>query len=322
MYFTQTLDRHEKLNTRKEKSQLALNTVIKEISNSSIISNFPVLVFCSGSLARQEVGANSDLDLLVISESDPTIAEAHVQESFKKELVEINAKLKFPPFSNDGEYLAFHTINDLKNKTGSKKDDVENLFTVRMLFLLEGKPLHDKQRYDRFLKEIIFHYYRDKKDDEIFYPIFLLNDILRYWRTLCLNYEERRHDTSRPWRKKNVNLKFSRMLTVFSTVSCLISVPMSDPIDLFQLCSMSPLERMAYALDVIDENKFKEDWVKFLNIYEDFLSWKEDTDIERYCSTLEHKEKITKHATFFSNFIYSILSDNKISHEYKKYLIL
>ena len=42
---------------------------------------------------------------------------------------------------------------------------------------------------------------------------------------MCLNYELIRDDPKKPWRKKNINLKFSRMLTVFGTVLPIIAKP-------------------------------------------------------------------------------------------------
>ena len=76
---------------------------------------------------------------------------------------------------------------------GSPEDDGLNAFTARMLLLLESRPVYNAERYRRILKAVIGFYYRDFSDhSEHFRPTFLINDILRFWRTLTLNYE---HET-------------------------------------------------------------------------------------------------------------------------------
>src|SRR5438309_1594126 len=67
----------------------------------------------------------------------------------------------------------------------------EKLDPVRPL--LESQPLSDAAIYERLLEQIIGFYYRDFADHaDDFLPIFLINDILRFWRTLTLNYEHHR----------------------------------------------------------------------------------------------------------------------------------
>jgi hypothetical protein len=61
-----------------------------------------------------------------------------------------------------------------------------------------------------------------------FMPAYLANDILRYWRTLCLNYEaSTAGKTINPDAKrkiKNYKLKHSRMLTCYSALFVLLHV--------------------------------------------------------------------------------------------------
>ena len=68
--------------------------------------------------------------------------------------------------------------------------------------LLESKPLFNETLYDSQMDEIVGLYFRDDVDRSSFKPLFLLNDLLRFWRTLCLNYEIIRNDKTKPFRKK------------------------------------------------------------------------------------------------------------------------
>ena len=97
-----------------------------------------------------------------------------------------------------------------------------------MLLLLESKPLFNEQLYHQVILDIINVYFNDyAKHEKNFKPIFLANDIIRFWKTMCLNYEEKRkrHEndsTSRyKYRVKNLKLKFSRLTTCYSLLCCL-----------------------------------------------------------------------------------------------------
>ena len=140
---------------------------------------------------------------------------------------------------------------------GSPGDDSTNAFTARMLLLLESQPVHDPMLYASLLKRIVGFYYRDFGDHaDNFVPGFLINDILRFWRTLTLNYEHHRlklqdltGDELRSKKAgsalKNYKLKVSRMATCFSMVANLSSEPRPVTIDtVLELCRMPPAERL------------------------------------------------------------------------------
>ena len=321
MDFRKILIEHPALKRRRTKSEEKLVDVRQCFNACDFLQGLSISVFCAGSLARLEFGCRSDLDVFVLADSS-YFPHSRLQEyTLFAKLIQIN-NLGFPTFSNDGEYLKVYNISDLKNRTGSRKDDSENLFTVRMLLMLESRPLIHSELYDTQLRGIVEHYYRDNKGKRSFRPLFLLNDILRYWRTLCLNYEERRHDLDRSWRKKNVNLKFSRMVTVFATILPLIAKPMTEVKDFFDLCQLSPLERLARGLSILGDAKLLPRWHHILNVYESFLTWKEDEDVEKYLQEGEHKERVRRFADDLSTFLYDALTHSGIYGEYRRYLVL
>jgi len=216
--------------------------------------------------------------------------------------------------------LKVYDLEDMKIKTGDPKDDSENLFTVRMLLLLESKLIFNDALYQKCIYEISEHYFRDCSEEMNFKPIFIINDFLRYWRTLCLNYERLRENESKPWRKKNVNLKFSRMLTVFGTVLPIIAKNISSIDELIGLYNKSPLERLAEGLDTIGDQNLSNDFPQFLDHYEQYLSWKDDPNIENKLATI--KPDIRKAADQFSGFIYKALNHESIDLYYRRMLVL
>ncbi len=229
---------HEGLAARRRRSAEQLHQVAQTFGASTFLDGLPISIFCAGSLARQEIGAHSDLDVFVTARRDPRLESRLCEYTLFAEVININNKeLRLPEFSNDGQYLKICFVDDLKRLTGAPTDDSENIFTTRMLLLLESVPVLHGNTYQRHLKDIADHYYRDDRGKRTFRPLFLLNDLLRYWRTLCLNYEERRNDDTKKWRKKNVNLKFSRMVTVFSTVLPITAQLTVLPMTLFSCVS-------------------------------------------------------------------------------------
>ncbi len=318
------LKRHPDLAGRYGRSKERLAKVRGAFENCNIIredvKEHPLAIFCAGSLARMEVGDKSDLDLFVTAGEDNYLRGRLFSITLFSELMSINKQLSFPPFSNDGEYLKVYFMKDLKSSTGSRLDDSENLFTARMLLLLESQFVVNEPIYRKHVREILDLYYRDESDDSLFRPIFLLNDLLRYWRTICLNYEERRRDSNWPFRKKNVNLKFSRMLTVFSTVLPLI-VDSSGSVDnIDNLCRKTPLERLATGLDLLNDSDLTNRWRGILDVYEEFLSWKEADDVEDFLA--EHKNLVHRHAGTLSIFLYDALTHKGVPDEFRRYLIL
>jgi len=108
-------------------------------------------------------------------------------------VIDVAQDLKFKPFSRDGEFLKAHNVFHVGSELGSSNEDAENGFTARLLLLLEARPLANDDLFRQVLLETITFYFRDRpahRDD--FRPYALINDILRYWRTLCLNYEHQR----------------------------------------------------------------------------------------------------------------------------------
>lgn len=335
MSFAEVLKANSDLSQRKTESEKRLREIADCFSEDSFLKDKNLTVFVAGSMGRFDSGKSSDLDLFVISTADrenTTRASATSGLSRLDEytlfsvLIAKNNKLGYPEFSNDGRYLNVYHLDDLKSKTGSPSDDSENLFTTRMLLLLESRPVFNELLYDESVRSIAEHYCRDQAAHDSFKPLFVLNDLLRYWRTLCLNYEEIRHDPKRKWRKRNVNLKFSRMLTVFATVLYLITTRNISQTQLYELRKLTPLERLATGLDnlrlnVEDYDKVSKEFDDFLESYSGFLKLKEDEKIK---DTLEvdTKAELDRRAERFSQFLYEVLMHANVSADYRKYLVI
>jgi len=141
---------------------------------------------------------------------------------------------------------------------GHPEDDATNTFTARLLLLLESQALLGKKVYDGIVEDVLKGYWKDYSDNRnSFIPGFLANDILRLWRTLCINYEVRtKNDTpdEKASRKvKNFKLKHSRTMTCYSTILYLLHVyNLKKTVsleDALPMVSLTPTKRLEWLLE-------------------------------------------------------------------------
>lgn len=257
-------------------------------------------VYATGSFGRFEASIHSDLDLFILGKSDgdgtsgkSSLLRRLDEICLKADLIEVTRKLQIPEFSGDGRYLTHYSISDLTGTLGRPEDDVTNTFTARLLLLLESKPLLEDIVYRDLIGEVIAAYWKDYEDHKNdFMPAFLANDILRLWRTFCVNYEARTKsvpDEEKVKRKiKNYKLKHSRLLTCYSALLYMLFIYVKNktvsPSDVVRMSDMTPTERLEW-LEREDISSDSRDTIsELLGKYEHFLE----------CTNAEERELIER----------------------------
>jgi predicted nucleotidyltransferase len=230
----------------------------KRLEELQELTAFPTLtVFGAGSYARLEASQYSDIDMFFLiggRKGDVHEPKTNSTRLFGK-VIDVVDKMNFPKFSNDCEYLVLLHIDEILEKLGSRIDDHENFFTARMLLLLESHCLYGKPVFEDISAKIVNSYFKDYPDHKhTFQPTFLLNDICRFWKTLLLNYENKRNlppgvediEERRTKQKvRNFKLKFSRMTTCFASIAALgsYSAPVTEE-QVLQLTQLTPRQRL------------------------------------------------------------------------------
>ena len=291
-----------------------------------------ITIYATGSLARLEASRYSDLDaffyVLGTKEKDrlDTVSEVGVFHN----VILASRDCQFPDFSNGGEYFHFQYLDDVVDNIGSRQDDYINGLTSRMLLILESCYVYGEGNFNLSKKKVVNRYFADFHDHrKEFRPIFILNDVLRFWRTLCLNYEH-----GREWRKddgldrarghlKNLKLRFSRLLICYSFVAALMergSVLTSE--DVLAVSDQTPLERLrtlkssdlSYSRNV-DQLLTEYDW--FLKEMDrdknDSLMWISDQSI---------RTDAFARGENFSETMARLVSDVALKHNYSRYLVI
>jgi hypothetical protein len=97
----------------------------------------------------------------------------------------------------------------LVGRIGLDTDDNRNL-TRRVLLLLESQPVAN-DRVHRDCWERVLEGYLDDSVKDFRPPRFLLNDVIRYWRTICVDFVgKERQGTGEKWALRNLKLRTSR----------------------------------------------------------------------------------------------------------------
>ncbi|MTV38046.1 hypothetical protein [Duganella radicis] len=319
MTFVDILENHTSSQDRRATSLERLEMVRSAFSKEPLFKkNKKICVFAAGSLGRLDSGVTSDLDVFVTT-TGGDVGRLREIEVFSS-IIKVNEALQFPALSNDGQFLKVFDIPGHEKKVGSAKDDNLNWFTTRMLFLLESNYLCNEKAYHQHKTRILKLYFRDSTQDG-FRPIFLLNDILRYWRTVCLNYEQARSIPGKSWKKRNFNLKFSRLLSVFGTILPLMLTENVTTEKIEELSSIRPMDRLAMGLDLLKgADDLKPRFLDFLENYEHFLKIKESMDFESV--TDEIRNDLKSKAILVAEFINDAVTHASVPKEFRRYLII
>lgn len=275
------------------------------------------VVYATGSMARGDASIHSDLDAFIISRKVQQQRALSKLQSIrlKSKLIDVIAAEGLPEFSDDGKFLTVHTIDEMLEKLGTAQDDYENLFTARMLLLLESVPLLGGTEYTKVLQRVVDTYWKDYLGNETtFLPVFLTNDIVRYWKVLCLNYEAfTSNEPPAKRRHQNYKLKFSRVLTCYSAIVYLLMLVRINkcvtPEDAMAMACMKPLERLIAVSTQVQDAQIDASVSRLLEMYERFLQTTEmpKAEIRAHFADDEYNNARRKEATPFGDEMFNLM---------------
>ena len=98
--------------------------------------------------------------------------------------------------------------DDLVSRIGLDADSNANL-TRRMLLMLESQPVAGDAVHRRCWERVLDGYLEDA-DRPYRPPRFFLNDLIRYWRTICVDFVGKEREDGEKWGIRNAKLRTSR----------------------------------------------------------------------------------------------------------------
>lgn len=225
-----------------------------------------ITIVTTGSFGRGEASEESDLDLFIFFDSDKPEDTLQDEKSSIQAIVDKYIK---KPAGDTGTFGSEAVIkfNEMLQNLGGDKDS-NLLLTRRMLFLLEGKWLYGEDRFNEYRTDLLNRYIK-AGDPERQISRFLLNDIIRYYRTITTDFEFKVTENSKSWGLRNVKLRFSRKLLYFGGVLAIAETVFDVQTEKNELISKildkTVLERVQ---DIGDKNPHTPE---ILGIYQDFL---------------------------------------------------
>lgn len=269
---------------------------LDELSNlvgGSLPSQASFVTF--GSLARKEHTEGSDLDWCLMIDGKADTGHRESERELKKLLAESG---KFGEPNPAGAFGALVFGHELIHCIGGSHDTNANL-TRRLLLLLESaetQPHSPLSPRLSLMRGILQRYFAEEAHfpGKEFFPRFFLNDVVRYWRTIAVDYAAKINERGAGgWALRNAKLRFSRKLlyiagllltyetTLFPTSDLL---PAGDEFLLFDLdqpelsstehcfhaLTLTPLELLARACIKLDLSKA--DVAALFRDYDGFLA--------------------------------------------------
>jgi hypothetical protein len=155
-----------------------------------------------GSWGRRELTSGSDDDFMVLVRGGFRLPVMPTIRSVKKVLDRAPGK--------QGVFGRAVFGKKLVNEIGLDEDNNSNL-TRRMLFFLESVPATELDTY-RVVREEMLDRYLDHSVKPFKPPRFLLNDVVRYWRTMCVDFAGKERKGPEKWGLRNAKLRNSRKI--------------------------------------------------------------------------------------------------------------
>ena len=198
-------------------------------------------VVLMGSWGRAEVTSGSDDDFMLL-------VHGHARSEVRPSIEDVASILDRAP-GGQGIFGSPVFSDQLIGKIGLEEDSNSNL-SRRMLFLLESVHATNEGVYEEARHELLVRYL-DQSVKDLRPPRFLLNDVIRYWRTICVDFAGKEHEGPDKWGLRNAKLRTYRKVLfaggLLPVLGCVDYERERMPAFLAAQFSMPPTDRIAEA---------------------------------------------------------------------------
>jgi predicted nucleotidyltransferase len=245
----------------------------------------------AGSLARKEASGASDLDLIVVLKGEREGLTAPDAEKLLEWRRELSRTVSLESHNPRGVFAKPVGLQKVLSSAGSEAEAYSDV-AVRILLLLESDWVLNEAEHNALVEDIVKQYAADIIADPRKNLVFLLNDVIRYFRTICVNYQYNKSETEDgKWPIRNIKLRHSRVLMYFSMVSAigLLSKERGENKvkALRSLIMLPPLRRLFACYRVAGDTSF----YKVAGLYDVFLGLLANPDTREALKGLEYQER-------------------------------
>ncbi len=297
----------------------ATKTVLIELSqlvNGTARADSSIVV--TGSLGRREYTQKSDLDWILLVDG---AGDARDQKTFLELDRAIHGADRFKKPGREGTFGKLVFSQPIIHHIGGEEDSNSNT-TRRILLLLEAVAIGESRAFERVRKGILLRYLnedrglfqRDHTNRIRWVPLFLLNDLARYWRTMTVDFAYKQFDRgNRGYAVRSIKLGISRKLMFASgLLACFWCDPEISRNDeqephpqtliahLDDFLSWTPLERLAlfFSTHLANEAEFlRKTALALFGAYDEFIGMLNQPDIREHLETM-HPEEVDSDEIF------------------------
>ncbi|MEB3828300.1 hypothetical protein [Phormidium sp. CCY1219] len=209
-------------------------------------------IAAAGSLGRMEASREvSDADLIIVLSNETDLSLPDAEKAYNS-VWRVLERLKINKPKPTGVFAKPTNQQQLLDSVGDANESYD-VFGKRLLLMLETQPIYRNENYSKLLNIIVDRYAKqyvqvDSKKEWTF----LLNDLIRYFRSLAVNYQWSFDKEVEKWPLRNIKLRHSRLI-MYSGLLMLLgeaSKERQDKVDwLKQRLKMTPLERIAWVYE-------------------------------------------------------------------------
>ncbi|ASK33631.1 nucleotidyltransferase domain-containing protein [Alloalcanivorax mobilis] len=282
------LGKYAKIDEAREFTARKLASLRKELGEAltDSPSQDKLTVITTGSYGREEASSESDLDLYIIFDSDMP-----AEDAIPAELASIRAVVERHVPQSVGSTGTFGTdavvsFTDMLTNIGGEKDS-NTLLTRRMLFLLEGAWLYGESRFHAYQTDLLKKYMKPSSPSARI-PRFLLNDIIRYYRTITTDFEYKVTEDGKSWGLRSTKLRFSRKVLYFGGIVVAAELAKLDHEEKLEKAARLFSEPVLQRIESVGGSERS---AGILEIYEEFIASVSDPEIRKQ---LEKVEKETR----------------------------
>ena len=256
-------------------------------------------IITAGSYGRMEANEGSDLDFMIFGQE--AIDEETAIQIIKK-VQECATKMSIPLPKTDGVFSKVTLYNELSEQAGSDKDTLESV-AQRMLMIMEARPLYNETVFFNAQDLILRKYLAFLAQNSSKEAVYLLNDAMRYFRSICVNYQFNFWRQEDKWGLRNIKLRHSRVIMYAGLLFTLLNASTKQYKESYirDMMPLTPLERIVSVYQDASDTAYK----RILEVYDLFLMKVQNNDVkkdlqvdyeDRYSSDSYREMKVTSTA--------------------------
>lgn len=277
-------DRYTTLRTNWDFSLKFLKTLKRELATK--LSSNVLTVAIAGSFGRLEASASSDADYILIVKNVAPRATKKDRELLRQTIRNLGAHLP----NKGGVFAQPRTLDQLVKNIGMAIESTD-ILGKRMLLLLESRPVYAEKPYEKVLATIFDRYCEYVANEPAKEFVFLLNDLIRYFRYICVNYQSSFWRQNEQWPLRNLKLRHSRIIMYAGLLMLVGEASKYDNKNKIEVISnalnWTPLERIGW---VYNQNK-DQSFFRVVGLYNVFLGKLSDPNLRQELNDIKYEDR-------------------------------